>query len=42
MRKENKWIVRFQAAVQLHTKLQGSKEEVEKAATSILQTGLSV
>ena len=41
MRKE-KWIVRFQAAVQLHTKLYGSKEELEKTATLILQTGLSV
>ena len=29
-------------AVQLHTKLYGSKEELEKTATVILQTGLSV
>ena len=29
-------------AVQLHTKLYGSKEELEKTATFILQTGLSV
>ena len=29
-------------AVQLHTKLQGSKEELEKTATFILPTGLSV
>ena len=29
-------------AVQLHTKLYGSKEELEKMATFILQTGLSV
>ena len=29
-------------AVQLHTKLYGSKEELDKTATSILQTGLSV
>ena len=28
-------------AVQLHTKLYGSKEELEKTATFILQTGLS-
>ena len=28
-------------AVQVHTKLYGSKEELEKAATVILQTGLS-
>ena len=29
-------------AVQLHTKLYGSREELEKTATFILQTGLSV
>ena len=29
-------------AVQLHTKLYGSKEKLEKTATFILQTGLSV
>ena len=29
-------------AVQLHTKLYGSEEELEKTATLILQTGLSV
>ena len=29
-------------AVQLHTKLYGSKEELEKTATVTLQTGLSV
>ena len=29
-------------AVQLHTKIYGSKEELEKTATFILQTGLSV
>ena len=29
-------------AVQLHTKLYGSKEELEKRVTFILQTGLSV
>ena len=29
-------------AVQLHTKLYGSKEEVEKTATVIFQTGLAV
>ena len=29
-------------AVQLHTKLYGSEEELEKTATVILQTGLSV
>ena len=29
-------------AVQLHTKLYGSKEELEKTATFILQTGISV
>ena len=29
-------------AVQLHTKLYGSKEELEKTATFIFQTGLSV
>ena len=29
-------------AVQLHTKLYSSKEELEKTATFILQTGLSV
>ena len=29
-------------AVQLHTKLYGSKEELEKTATFILQTALSV
>ena len=29
-------------AVQLHTKLDGSKEELEKTATFILQTGLLV
>ena len=29
-------------AVQLHTKLYGSKEELEKTATFILKTGLSV
>ena len=35
---ETKW----PKAVQLHTKLYASREELEKAATFILQTGLSV